>query len=125
MAESLRRTATAPEAVTLLIVDNGSRREHDLQILSDLARQDNVRLLRLDQPFNWSHLNNQAAAETDASVLVFANDDMEMRGIGWDALLRGLLERDEIGAVGARLLYEDGSIQHAGVLFGWKGWRYS
>jgi GT2 family glycosyltransferase/tetratricopeptide (TPR) repeat protein len=121
MVDSLRRTAITPEAIEILVVDNGTRREQDLQTLSDLARQDNVHLLRFDQPFNWSHLNNQAAAETDAPVLVFANDDMEMRSTGWDVILRGLLEREEIGAVGARLLYEDGTIQHAGVLFGWRG----
>ena len=39
----------------------------------------------------------------------------------WDQRVRGLLERPEIGAVGARLLYPDDTLQHAGVLFGWKG----
>lgn len=40
---------------------------------------------------------------------------------GWDENLRGLLGRREIGAVGARLLYPDRTLQHAGVLFGWPG----
>jgi hypothetical protein len=53
--------------------------------------------------------------------LVFANDDMLMLSEGWDERVRGLLERPEIGAVGARLLYEDDTVQHAGILFGWNG----
>ena len=52
---------------------------------------------------------------------MFANDDMLMLSQGWDRQLRGLLERDEIGAVGARLLYDDETIQHAGMLLGWPG----
>jgi len=120
MVESLRTTAIAPKAVNFLIVDNGSRQELDLRILCELEKQEGVELLRMDQPFNWSHLNNQAAAKTGAELLLFANDDMEMKSTAWDARLRGLLEREEIGAVGAKLLYEDGTIQHAGILFGWQ-----
>jgi hypothetical protein len=54
-----------------------------------------------------------------SSLLVFANDDMIMVSERWDERLRGLLDRPEIGAVGARLLYEDDTLQHAGILFGW------
>jgi hypothetical protein len=54
-------------------------------------------------------------------LLIFANDDMVMLSEKWDERVRGLLERPEIGAVGARLLYKDDTVQHAGVLFGWKG----
>jgi O-antigen biosynthesis protein len=46
---------------------------------------------------------------------------MVMLSEKWDERVRGLLERPEIGAVGARLLYPDDTMQHAGVLFGWKG----
>jgi GT2 family glycosyltransferase len=57
----------------------------------------------------------------NSPLLVFANDDMVMLSEKWDERVRGLLERLEIGAVGARLLYPDDTMQHAGVLFGWKG----
>ncbi len=52
---------------------------------------------------------------------MFANDDMLMLSDGWDRQLRGLIERREIGAVGARLLYPDDTIQHAGILFDRQG----
>jgi GT2 family glycosyltransferase len=54
-------------------------------------------------------------------LIVFANDDMVMLSHAWDSILRGLLARPEIGAVGARLLYPDDTVQHAGILFGWQG----
>lgn len=117
---SLRETAAVPAALHIVVVDNGSREAATRSILQELA-QAGTRLLALDEPFNWSRLNNQAAAGIDTPLIVFANDDMRMTTPGWDMRLRGLLERPEIGAVGARLLYEDDTLQHAGILFGWKG----
>jgi GT2 family glycosyltransferase/tetratricopeptide (TPR) repeat protein len=120
MVSSLRQTAAVPDALEIIVIDNGSSRPADLDTLRQMATG-GARLLRRDQPFNWSHLNNEGAALVQAPVLVFANDDMRMLSAGWDARLRGLLERPEVGAVGARLLYDDDTVQHAGVLFGWKG----
>ncbi|ODN69455.1 hypothetical protein [Methylobrevis pamukkalensis] len=78
-------------------------------------------VLPRDVPFNWSFLNNEALGAAAGEIVVFANDDMEMLSTGWDDRLRGLLARPEVGAVGARLLYPDRTVQHAGVLMGWKG----
>lgn len=117
--DSLRTHAAVPAALRVLIVDNGSRLAESAQILAELNAREWVRVVELDEPFNWSRLNNQAAAQTRSELLVFANDDMLMLSDGWDRQLRGLLERPEIGAVGARLLYPDSSIQHAGMLLGW------
>jgi GT2 family glycosyltransferase len=55
---------------------------------------------------------------TDAPLLVFMNNDVEMISTGWDTRLAGLLSRAEVGAVGARLTYPDGTLQHAGVVMG-------
>ncbi|ORE88199.1 glycosyltransferase [Aurantimonas sp. 22II-16-19i] len=118
---SLFSQAAHPEAVDCLIVDNGTRSGNDIERLEAAARRPGVRLVRRDEAFNWSQLNNRAAAESDAPILVFANDDMEMRTKGWDDRLRGQLQRGDVGAVGAKLLYPDDTVQHAGVLFGWKG----
>ena len=117
--ESLHATARSPEALRLLVIDNGSRQEETCRILAELERQHRIRVLTLDEPFNWSHLNNRAVAEVDAPLIVFANDDMVMLSEAWDAVVRGLLDRPEIGAVGARLLYPDDTLQFGGMLFGW------
>ncbi|WAP70109.1 glycosyltransferase [Jiella pelagia] len=119
--DSLFRTAALPDDLRCLIVDNGTTSRSDLLGLEALAGRKGVRVIRDEAPFNWSHINNLAVAESDTPIIVFANDDMKMLGSGWDKCIRGLLARDEVGAVGAKLLYPDETIQHAGVLLGWKG----
>jgi GT2 family glycosyltransferase len=119
--DSLKATASAPDDFRVIIVDNGSRQEETRGILAELARKRAAQILPLDEPFNWSRLNNRAVERVDSPILVFANDDMRMLSERWDERIRGLIERPEIGAVGARLLYEDDTVQHAGVLFGWNG----
>ncbi|MBV8336060.1 MAG: glycosyltransferase [Alphaproteobacteria bacterium] len=119
--DSLLSTAAVRDAVRIVIVDNGSRQAETRRILQELETKKNAQILSLDEPFNWSRLNNQAVQAVDSPFLVFANDDMVMLSERWDQRVRGLLERPEIGAVGARLLYPDDTLQHAGVLFGWKG----
>ena len=119
--ESLREKAAVPDALGVLIVDNGSRQTQTRAILEALVTEKWAQVLMIDEPFNWSLLNNRAVETVGSSLLVFANDDMVMRSDRWDERLRGLLDRPEIGAVGARLLYEDNTVQHAGILFGWKG----
>lgn len=121
MVRSLRETAGAPGTLDIILVDNGSSQAVDLCLLQGMAAENGIRVLRRDEPFNWSNLNNEAAKQTEASLLLFANDDMRMITAGWDMRLRGLLEREDVGAVGARLLYDDDTVQHAGVIFGWKG----
>jgi GT2 family glycosyltransferase/tetratricopeptide (TPR) repeat protein len=120
--ESLRAHAKRPEALRLLVVDNGSREAATLRILGALSEQPWTSVLRIDEPFNWSRLNNRAVEVSDSPLIVFANDDMVMTSDGWDEILRGLLARPSIGAVGARLVYPDDTIQHAGILFGWEDW---
>ena len=116
---SLRETADVPDSLKIVIAANGSPPAAMRLVLDELAAKRYVTMLRDEAPFNWSRLNNLAAAEVDAPYLVFANDDMLMTTERWDVRLRGLLERDEIGAVGARLLFGDDTVQHAGILFGW------
>ncbi|MFS3137431.1 tetratricopeptide repeat protein [Gluconacetobacter sacchari] len=119
MVRSLIANATAPELLTCLIVDNGTDKEEDKALLTSVALKHGARLFPLPGPFNWSYLNNKVADEIQDGILVFANDDMEMLSAGWDDRLRAHLAAPEIGAVGAKLLYQDGTIQHAGILFGW------
>jgi GT2 family glycosyltransferase len=119
--ESLLATAAAPASLRILVIDNGGRDPAMRRMLEDLADSGSIRLVTVDEPFNWARLNNQAARLASEPLLVFANDDMRMLTPRWDARLRGLLTRPEVGAVGARLMYDDDTIQHAGILCGWKG----
>jgi GT2 family glycosyltransferase/tetratricopeptide (TPR) repeat protein len=118
---TLRAEAAQPNQVDILILDNRSQAAGSAQALAELAALPGVRVQTHDEPFNWSRCNNRGVAGSDAAILVFANNDVEMLTRGWDARLRGWLGRDGVGAVGARLLYPDGCLQHGGILFG--GWQ--
>ncbi len=118
---SLREKATAPDRLSILVIDNGSDMPETLAILEAEAAQPGTQVLRLPEPFNWARLNNLAARGATAEHLLFLNDDTRMLSGGWDRALRRLLALPEVGAVGARLVYEDLTIQHGGVLFGIEG----
>ncbi len=105
-------------SLELLIVDNGSE-EPETHALFDRLRQDpRVRILDAPGPFNFSALNNRAAAEAKGEILLLLNNDIEMREPGWLAELVAHAVRPNVGAAGAKLLYPDGKVQHGGVLLG-------
>ena len=120
LAEAVRTLiaqASQPQRLDIVVVDNGSRLEETRDLLNSLTDQ-GVRVLDQDMPFNWSHLNNIAAAACDSDILVFANNDIEMLTPGWDDIVRDRLAMPEIGIVGAKLLYPDLTLQHAGMVLG-------
>ena len=79
------------------------------------ARQPTVRFCRDDRPFNFSDACNRGAVAAAGDVLVFLNDDTKVESANWLDRLIMYATRPNIGAVGARLLYGDGTIQHAGI----------
>ena len=105
-------------ALRLCIVDNGSRGERALRLLDRLERTPRVRVLRIDAPFNFSALNNAAVAGTTSPLLAFVNDDILVVEPGWLNAMAALALRPDVGAVGAKLFYPDGRIQHAGIVLG-------
>jgi GT2 family glycosyltransferase len=115
--ETLRNASAGGPPCEWLVIDNGSREPATLAYLADLEQQ-GVRLLRRPGPFNYAALNNEAAALARGDLLAFLNNDVEAPEPGWLAELAAQALRPGIGAVGARLLYPDGSIQHAGVVLG-------
>jgi GT2 family glycosyltransferase len=100
-----------------IIVDNGSSEPQALAYLAELE-QSGTKVLRMPGPFNYSALNNAAVQRASGELLCFLNNDIEMIDADWLRILVAQAVRDEIGAVGARLLYPDGTIQHAGVFTG-------
>ncbi len=102
--------------VELIVVDNGSRRGATLRYLRALGERHAV--IRDPRPFNWSALNNAAAARARGEHLVFMNDDVEVVTPDWLEAMLEHAQRAEVGAVGPKLLYPDGTLQHAGILLG-------
>lgn len=115
---SLERTAARPELMSIVIMDNRSveRSTHDL--LRMLEADGSAHVVPTDEPFNWSRFNNLGCEQAQEEILVFANNDLEMLSAGWDDRLRVLLADKDVGAVGARLLYPDRTLQHVGIVLG-------
>ncbi len=114
--ESLLERTDYP-AFELIVVDNGSVEEATLAYLDQLANTGAARVIHDDGDFNWPRLNNRAVAATDADILCFLNNDMEVISERWLAELAALAARPEIGVAGATLWFPDGRVQHAGVAF--------
>lgn len=107
-----------PGRVEIIVVDNGSSDAEALALLAAEEAADRIRLLRDDGPFNFSRLNNRAAAIATGDYLCLFNNDVEALDSNWlSAMVRHAVQPG-VGAVGAQLLYPDGSIQHAGVAVG-------
>ena len=120
--DSLRANTTYAD-YELLIVDNGSTDPATLHWLQEAVAGDaRISVIQADVPFNWSVLNNLAAARATGEVLVFLNNDTEVITADWlERLVENAL-RPEVGVCGPLLLYGDRSIQHAGVVVGMGGW---
>lgn len=103
--------------VDVIVMDNDS---DDPETLAYLAALDPARhrVLRHSGAFNYSAINNRGAAQAQGRLLCLLNNDIEMTDPHWLTILATQALRPEVGAVGARLLYPDGRIQHAGVVIG-------
>lgn len=115
---TLLHTAARPDLIEVVIVDNGSRSPECLALFDRMVGAGQARLVRFDEPFNWSRANNRGAAVATGAAMLFLNDDTAMQTPGWDRILAGLLARRDVGLIGARMLYPDGTIQHGGFVFG-------
>jgi GT2 family glycosyltransferase len=101
----------------LLVIDHESREPETLAYLADLERQGLVRVMSHAGAFNWALMNNLAAAASpEADVLVFLNNDTVVVTPDWLDELTAQAMRPGAGPVGCRLLYGDGTIQHAGFV---------
>ena len=105
----------------IILVDNGSDDARALAYIAELAEQEGVRVLRDERPFNFSALNNAAVRLARGTVLALVNNDIEILSADWLTRMVSLALQPGAGAVGAKLLYPDGTIQHGGVIMGLGG----
>jgi GT2 family glycosyltransferase len=115
--------ATAPgyEIGEIVLVDNGSVEPETRALCRQLEQRPSVRIIEYPGAFNWAAINNVAAATCRSDMLLFLNNDIEASSKEWLRALVELGQRPEVGAVGARLVFPDGKLQHAGVVLGLGG----
>jgi GT2 family glycosyltransferase len=112
--------ASAPTLpLEVLLVSNQSRLPETFEAMERWDREWSwTRVLEFDEPFNFQRLNNWASRQATGGLLLFLNNDTEPLHSGWLESLAEHAQRHEVGAVGGRLFYPDGSVQHAGIAVG-------
>jgi glycosyltransferase involved in cell wall biosynthesis len=118
--ESLR-TKTDYQALEVIVVDNGSSEESTHAFLQRAEAEGAIRVVRDDRPFNYSQLNNGAATIATGEFLLFLNNDTEADESHWLTEMVGQAAQPQVGAVGARLWFPNGTLQHGGVVLGLGG----
>ncbi len=107
---------TSDRNFEIIIVDNGSDKPETAEYLASLsAAHDMISIVRDDGPFNYSRINNLGVRHSRGQYLCLLNNDTEVIAPEWLSMLRMHLDRPGVGVAGAKLLYTDGTIQHAGV----------
>ncbi len=105
----------------IIIVDNGSKEPATRTYYESLGSFTDIRILERPGPFNFSELCNSGAKVSQGETLLFLNNDISMISPDWLILLLQWTQDPSIGAVGPRLLYPTGELQHAGVFIGMGG----
>ena len=102
----------------MILADNNTTNKEALEVMRAYPA---VRI-EISNPFNFSRANNTAVRHAAGEYLVFLNNDTEIISELWLRWFRLLdAEQEDVGAVGALLLHEDGGVQHAGVVLGMCG----
>ena len=109
---------TAYPNYQIVVVDNGSTDEKALAYLDSIAKDERVKVIRADIPFNYSALNNLGVAQTDGEYLVLMNNDIEITQTDWLEEMLAFACQPDIGCVGAQLWYPNNTLQHGGVVLG-------
>ena len=105
----------------IIVVDNGSKDPETFEYFETLRSLGFVKIVRIDLPFNYSLLNNEGVKRASGNIVCFLNNDIEVMTPDWLDELVMHAQRPEIGAVGAKLYYPSGGIQHFGIVTGLMG----
>jgi len=106
------------ENLEVIIIDNDSKAPKALALLQRLSGEPHIRVLRHPGPFNYAAINNRGVAEARGELVLLLNNDIDVMEPNWLREMVSHAVRPEIGAVGAKLLYPNGWVQHAGVTVG-------
>ena len=117
--DSIREKTDYP-SYEILVLENNSTEAETFRYYEELRKDPWIRVISREGAFNFSALNNFGFREAKGAQILLLNNDTEVIGGNW---IRGMLmfaQRPDVGAVGAKLYYPDGTIQHAGIGIGIK-----
>ena len=108
--------------IQIIVIENNSEKEETFHYYEELEkRYSQVKVVTWDGPFNYSAINNFGAKYADGDYLLLLNNDTEVITPEWLENMMGYCQREDVGIVGAKLLYPDNTVQHAGVVVGIAG----
>jgi len=103
----------------IILADNGSTDKSLLKYVKQIEESyDHIRHFVIDIPFNFSRINNEATKLVTGDYILFLNNDIEAIKKGWLEDMMEYLQQEDVGIIGAKLLYGNGRVQHAGVILG-------
>lgn len=112
---------TTYENWEIIIADNDSKDPETFAYFESLGLDKRISIVRCSGEFNYSRINNQAVLRSKGDILVLLNNDTQVIAPDWLSSLVRHAMRPEVGAVGAKLIYTSGQVQHAGVVLGLGG----
>ena len=112
--------------IEIIIVENNSTDKRTFKyyelLKNNEAYKEKIKVITYTgKDFNYSKLNNYGVKNSSGDYLVFMNNDIQILSYDWIENMLGTVQRDDVGAVGAKLIYPDGRIQHAGVVLNFTG----
>lgn len=102
----------------IIVVENNSVTEEIFEYYKKLEENPNIRVITYEGDFNYSKINNLGVSQTTGKYVLLLNNDTQVITLDWIEELLMYAQRQDVGAVGAKLYYEDKTIQHAGVVLG-------
>jgi len=112
---------TSYQNYEIILVNNQSVDSKTKKYLESLDSDPSIKILNYNKPFNYSAINNFAAKKANGKFLLFLNNDTEVISGELLTAMVEQIQREEVGAVGAKLLFPNDTIQHAGVIIGMGG----
>lgn len=105
-----------------VVIENNSNQQETFQYYEQIQKEfPQVQVVTWEREFNYSAINNFGVSHTNGEYLLFLNNDTEIIAPDFIEEMLGFCQRSDVGIVGARLLYQDDTIQHAGVVVGFGG----
>lgn len=114
------RTKTTYESYEIIVIENNSTEPETFEYYEEIKQNPNIKVITYGKPFNFSAINNEGAKAAQGEQLLLLNNDTEVISPDWIQEMLMYAQREDVGAVGAKLYYPDGTIQHAGIGIGIK-----
>ena len=109
---------TTYENYEIIVIDNNSEEKETFDLLKKYNKKKNFNYKRIECEFNYSYLNNKAVKLSKGEYILLLNNDIEVISPNWLEIMLGYSSQNHIGTVGAKLLFPDETIQHAGIIMG-------